>query len=1567
MNAVCRGARSVATGWAAVVVLGLAGFACGSAAAQGGATGSARLTPASYGSPFASLGGSTPRASTSARPASAAQVTPAVPPPPSITTVSPSEGSTEGEPGNKLEIFFDRGVQISGEHLAGATEVKFGGVRAADFKIRSENVVEAEPPAHEAQSPEDEGGFVSVSVTTPGGTVEKPAAYRYGPVVESVENTEDGRNEGSTNPPIRCLELEKTLAECSETGEQSAGIWVRIKGVGFTAGSSPTSVHFGESCVHVGAISHLGCSSESTASPDVRVISDTLIEALAPKYAVENHAFGRGAPVDVRVTSGRGTSAKGPGDHYYFGPVVESVAPIEGSYKGGTTVLIKGHGFERSQLVCKEETEKPLSECTGAGEREIEVIPIVESVKFGPKTLVEDATSLKWKVLSATEIEAEAPPQRVGNAELADVTVTANERGEEGTNRTSSLDTETDATHFYYGPVVTGVTPRGGPVTGGGSATINGHGFEVCNETTKTLEQCPEASEREKASEVRFGGTAAGHIEVKSAEEIAVEGIPAHAAAAVDVVVYLPGGVHRASENDVYAYGVPLIEHISPEVGDENGNVEVTITGRNFKEVKEVLFSGRPAEFTEKSETEIRALTPRATNFSTSAVPVTVVTASGTSPESGVAHYKTTPEPQVLKLEPNSIATNGGTRVVIRGKNFAGIKAVEFGGVPASFTLKAAGEGEAGIGEIVATAPPSAPRSGYVRVIAVGGTSSPGAGSHFTYPAFGIEPGSFQVAPCGTPFNPPLNAEEPITSLETFCNYEDSSPSEFFTQAAGTPQSMVVAFNINSTEVPQGEPGNQQPAGILKNARVDFAPGFNFDVQNVKEECPLEEFTDPAGAACPAGSIVGIAEVRGSTQFLNLPGTDETIYHPIFLIASPAGVPAELGFNSLKVGTHVTTIFIRGGLSSNVESEAEHGGLVTGDYHVFSTVEKASDEETPASFSRILLAGNAAKGPFITMPSACTSSLTYHARVESYSHEEFEELVPPGVGNEVSEAATTTHTPAGDIPVTGCGKVPFHPSVEVTPETHAAGQPDGATVTVKVPHGTNPETADPKQITVALPEGMTVNPSSANGLESCTDKQFGVKETEPGSGAFEEHPLRTEAGPPNCPAGSKIGTFQVKTPDLPTEACKTPGKVLGECPSASEREQTPLEGGVYVAQPVPGKGPESGELYRVFLAAESHRFGVQVRQLGSVSANAQTGRLETTVETPQLPFTEATVKFNGGPKASLANPVACSAGGTVGKFVPYGGSEGPGAVDTESPFNLEMCPFSPPFTLSQAAGTSSTQAGANTTFTLEWTRPRGQAYLAATSTTLPPGLTGSIASVPVLCNEEQANAGACPAESQIGTVLTAAGEGEPEAGEGLFNSKNLITLSGQVYLTTGYQGSPYGLAIVVPAEHVGPYNFGKIVTRAGIQVNEETAQVTTTSTVPTIVSGAPVRLREATLAPEFVCGLIPERLDIDVPGGDEGDGGQLPVPGLALAGVIALQAATSLAQLIPDPALALHELDRVQRSAQLVLLGELCCSWEAVWWLVAKTGHTLKTEPLGRSTGEITCQFLSAQPINFFA
>ncbi|HSD65550.1 MAG TPA: beta-propeller fold lactonase family protein, partial [Vicinamibacteria bacterium] len=147
-----------------------------------------------------------------------------------------------------------------------------------------------------------------------------------------------------------------------------------------------------------------------------------------------------------------------------------------------------------------------------------------------------------------------------------------------------------------------------------------------------------------------------------------------------------------------------------------------------------------------------------------------------------------------------------------------------------------------------------------------------------------------------------------------------------------------------------------------------------------------------------------------------------------------------------------------------------------------------------------------------------------------------------------------------------CGNVPFEPSMSVNADNHHAGVPAGYSVDLEVPQIEAPyatAVSHLKDATVTLPQGTTLSPAIANGLQGCS------------SAAMQ---IGTE-GPASCPAASKIGTAEVETPLLPD----------------------PLTGDVFVGEPLPGNK------YRLALSLQGH--GVDVKLEGKVTPDPATGRL----------------------------------------------------------------------------------------------------------------------------------------------------------------------------------------------------------------------------------------------------------------------------------------------------------------------------------------------------------------------
>ncbi|MEA2334659.1 MAG: hypothetical protein QOG40_1149, partial [Solirubrobacteraceae bacterium] len=616
------------------------------------------------------------------------------------------------------------------------------------------------------------------------------------------------------------------------------------------------------------------------------------------------------------------------------------------------------------------------------------------------------------------------------------------------------------------------------------------------------------------------------------------------------------------------------------------------------------------------------------------------------------------------------------------------------------------------------------------------------------------------VAPAAQAAGLGVEKFEAGTCLITGCEYTNP-PTVFYTQAAGHPPWGITKFELNHS-------GTNVEGAALKRIRVDVPPGLAANPEALTK-CSQAQFK---ANTCPPTSEVGTTELDAvAAETLLLKG----LKGKVFNLEPPAGLPLDFGINVEPAGA----------LTAPVQLFLEGHVDWSGDYHEYFEINNVPEEATvelvpglpvkaklKTLMSKLNFNGRAGKGNFLTLPSACSSSTTSRLEVESYSKE---------------IAVAPTNTPVG---VEGCDKVPFAPSTTVVPANSQSDAGDGATTVVQVPQGVGAgeiNTSDIKDARVTLPEGLTLNPSAAHGLEACSAAQIGIGTRNAVS----------------CPAGSKVGTVAIET-DLPPHS---------------------LVGSVFLGSP--SGGTITDPPYTIYLDAEAPSLDVSVRLQGSVTPNPGTGRLEVTfLNNPQLPFSLLTLTLNGGDHAPLANPLACGDANTDYAFTPFTGGA---AATGSSPFATTGCSSPLPFSIAQSTGDSSPKGGAYTSYTFNLARAEGHQYLSNLTTTLPAGLVGEIPSV-ALCGEPQAQQGACASASQIGTATVTAGSGDP------------YPFSGPVFLTGPYNGAPYGLSIPVEAA-AGPFDLGRLVTRVAIGVDPHSARVIATSTLPRIFKGVPLRLR----------------------------------------------------------------------------------------------------------------------------
>jgi hypothetical protein len=428
--------------------------------------------------------------------------------------------------------------------------------------------------------------------------------------------------------------------------------------------------------------------------------------------------------------------------------------------------------------------------------------------------------------------------------------------------------------------------------------------------------------------------------------------------------------------------------------------------------------------------------------------------------------------------------------------------------------------------------------------------------------------------------------------------------------------------------------------------------------------------------------------------------------------------------------------------------------------------------------------------------------------------------------------------------MSGCDLLESTPQITATPETTQADTPSGYQVDVKIPQapGVAPALATPdlRDSVVTLPEGISISPSSGNGLAGCEATgpngiDFGTSDTEvekaqaeeggaQESGPIPEVPLRAapegeeiaadglpHPAPGHCPAASQVGNVEIVSPIVPE----------------------PLEGGVFEMKPEcdPCTAAEAQEGKMFGLYVEAAGSGIILKLKAKVTLDPGTGRLTVHLEQlPQLPFSEFKLTLKGGERAPLANPQTCGNETATTTMTPWSAPEG-GVMTPFSSFTIGGCGSSTPFAPGFVAHSTTPTAGGLSPFTVVLSRHDGEQDLSSFEVTTPAGLLGMLSNVQI-CPEPQAETGECGPQSVVGHTLVAAGAGSDPVWE-----------SGTVYLTAGYEGTPFGLSIVTPAQ-AGPLDLGNIVVRAAIHVNPLTTALTIVSRpIPQIADGVQLRIQ----------------------------------------------------------------------------------------------------------------------------
>jgi hypothetical protein len=680
-------------------------------------------------------------------------------------------------------------------------------------------------------------------------------------------------------------------------------------------------------------------------------------------------------------------------------------------------------------------------------------------------------------------------------------------------------------------------------------------------------------------------------------------------------------------------------------------------------------------------------------------------------------------------------------------------------------------------------------------------------------------------------FAVPAHAAFGINGFDVSFTEEDGSPA---TQAGGHPFALTTSFNINYT----GSGENAIPDGEIKDFFAQQIEGFVGDA-TAYPKCPTADFLARRPNSfipeCGDDTAVGIT---GAAVTLPKPGGEQAA---VYNLVPPPGAAARLGFSILGVPL-VIDVGVKQAPPYNILASVRNipqvlkvfdatlqlwGNPASPAHDKFRGVCAASSAvEVQAFFTPRGPAGgcptSAPEKPFLTLPTSCAGPLA-----SSFEAVSWQEQGKPIFGSVLTHDGSEPPLPQG---MTGCSKLGFSPAIGSQATTDQAETSSGLDFSIDFHDEglTNPEgiaQSTIKKTVVTLPEGVTVNPSIAEGLGVCTPADL------------DREKLDTPAGK-GCPNASKIGTVHVETPLL----------------------EDPIDGSVFLAQQddpstsQPGAENPFDSLIAFYIVLANPDNGVLVKVPAKVEPDPRTGQLVTTADDiPQLPFSHFTFHFREGQRAPLISPPACGTYTTRAALTPWARPTQP--IETTAFFRVErgigggLCPPGgiPPFHPGFEAGSLNNSAKAFSPFYMRLTRADGEQDMTRFSSVLPPGVLGKLAGVSKCPDSAIAAAKAktgrqelaspsCPANSKIGRTLAGAGVGGA-----------LTYVPGSIYLGGPFNGDPLSVIAITPAV-AGPFDAGTVVVHEALTLNPETAEVQVdggaSDPIPHILKGIPLKVRD---------------------------------------------------------------------------------------------------------------------------
>jgi hypothetical protein len=469
-----------------------------------------------------------------------------------------------------------------------------------------------------------------------------------------------------------------------------------------------------------------------------------------------------------------------------------------------------------------------------------------------------------------------------------------------------------------------------------------------------------------------------------------------------------------------------------------------------------------------------------------------------------------------------------------------------------------------------------------------------------------------------------------------------------FTDEDGSPASQAGSHPFAFTTSLKTNVSGSELQGRLRELFLDEIPGL-VAAPTASPRCKAEDFDtlDEGMNDCSPATAVGIFEGAAGEP-------EGWTTAPVFNLVPPSGVPLRLGFRVADAANVVVDFELSPEPPYRLIASI---GEIPEAIELFAA--KLQLWGVPASpLHDALRGGCAVKGGKCSVSIEEQSLLTLPTSCEGPQETFYEAL--SWEGDEDFGSALTHDGPGDPMGFSGCHKLGFAPLLSAKPTTEEAQSPTGLDVSVAfVDEGLdNPAGIAQSQVrdlTLALPGGMTTDPSLASVFGSCSEADLEAETPAGGSGE-------------GCPESSEIGAAEA-------ESSLVEGQVI--------------HGVVYRA--TPNENFAGDAAMALYVVLKDQDLGIVIAQPVGLEVDPDTHELIATAEEmPQLPFSRLDLHLDDG---VLVSPARCGKYTPEVFFEPWSG-EGP--FGATSSFSIVSgphggpCPAGEPESqLKEAAGSSS--------------------------------------------------------------------------------------------------------------------------------------------------------------------------------------------------------------------------------------------------------------------------------------